>query len=250
MTALRRTRAAGTVVVLVTARPPRWVVEIARTLPCHTTVICANGALLYDTRTESVIAEHALAPDAALTLVARLRRAVPDLVFAVEHAGGFAHEPGYEPRWPKDTRAIGAVEDLVRVPVAKLLARHGGGLDDATLFSRCRRAAGSLAEVSSSGATGLVEIAAHGVTKAAALGTLAHSLGFGAKDTIAFGDMLNDIPMLSWAGWAVAVANAHPAVKAVADEVTTAASNDGVARVLERLLAAREDVSPSGLRPA
>ena len=52
---------------------------------------------------------------------------------------------------------------------------------------------------------------------------------------IAFGDMPNDLPMLTWAGYAVAVANAHADVIAAADEVTASNEEAGVARVLERL---------------
>ena len=48
--------------------------------------------------------------------------------------------------------------------------------------------------------------------------------------------MPNDLPMLRFAGHAVAVANAHRDVLAAADEVTTSNHEDGVARVLERLL--------------
>ena len=48
--------------------------------------------------------------------------------------------------------------------------------------------------------------------------------------------MPNDLPMLAWAGRAVAVANAHPEVLAVADEVTASNDDDGVALVLERLV--------------
>ena len=52
---------------------------------------------------------------------------------------------------------------------------------------------------------------------------------------IAFGDMPNDLPMLTWAGHGVAVANAHPEVIAAADEVTASNDDAGVARVLERV---------------
>lgn len=62
-------------------------------------------------------------------------------------------------------------------------------------------------------------------------------LGFKAADTIAFGDMPNDIPMFGWAAYGVAMANAHDELKAVADEVTASNDEDGIAEVLERLLA-------------
>ncbi|CAM5398792.1 Hydrolase OS=Streptomyces glaucescens OX=1907 GN=SGLAU_19750 PE=4 SV=1 [Streptomyces glaucescens] len=47
--------------------------------------------------------------------------------------------------------------------------------------------------------------------------------------------MPNDIPMFDWAARGVAMANAHPELKAVADEVTLSNEDDGIAAVLERL---------------
>jgi hydroxymethylpyrimidine pyrophosphatase-like HAD family hydrolase len=52
---------------------------------------------------------------------------------------------------------------------------------------------------------------------------------------VAFGDMPNDVPMLTWAGRAVAMGNAHPAVVEVADEVTATNDDDGVAGYLSAL---------------
>jgi hydroxymethylpyrimidine pyrophosphatase-like HAD family hydrolase len=52
-----------------------------------------------------------------------------------------------------------------------------------------------------------------------------------------FGDMPNDVPMFQWARWRrVAVANAHPEVLALADEVTASNDADGVAAWLESML--------------
>ena len=73
------------------------------------------------------------------------------------------------------------------------------------------------------------------MTKATALERLCDDLGVESGAVVAFGDMPNDLPMLAWAGHAVAVANAHPEVLAAADEVTASNADDGVARVLERL---------------
>jgi hydroxymethylpyrimidine pyrophosphatase-like HAD family hydrolase len=55
-----------------------------------------------------------------------------------------------------------------------------------------------------------------------------------ASDVIAFGDMPNDLEMLQWVGHGVAMGNAHPALKDVADEVTATNAEDGLALVLER----------------
>ena len=59
------------------------------------------------------------------------------------------------------------------------------------------------------------------VDKATGLAVVAQSLGVDPGDVLVFGDMPNDLPMFAWAGWGrVAVANAHPLVRAAADEVT------------------------------
>ena len=73
------------------------------------------------------------------------------------------------------------------------------------------------------------------VTKAAGLAWYCARHGIAAADVLAFGDMPNDLPMLTWAGRAVAVGNAHPAVLDVADEVTDSNSADGVAAYLEKV---------------
>ena len=75
-----------------------------------------------------------------------------------------------------------------------------------------------------------------GVSKASGLASLCALLGLTAAEVIAFGDMPNDVPMLSFAGRGVAVSNAHPEVLAAADDVTASNEDDGVARVIEALL--------------
>jgi len=87
---------------------------------------------------------------------------------------------------------------------------------------------------------GYIEICPPGVTKASGLAVVADSLGVDPREVLVFGDMPNDLPMFGWAGWSrVAVANAHPEVLAIADEVTSTNDDDGVARYLDRLLSER-----------
>ena len=84
---------------------------------------------------------------------------------------------------------------------------------------------------------GLLEIAAHGVSKASTLARLCAELGVEPAEVVAFGDQPNDLPMLAFAGRAYAVANAHPAVLAAVPAHTASVEDDGVAAVLEELLA-------------
>jgi len=81
-----------------------------------------------------------------------------------------------------------------------------------------------------------LEFAAAGVTKGAGLEFLAERMGFTPAETVSFGDGENDIELVEWAGYGVAVENAHERVKAVADWVCGSAKDEAVAQVLEALL--------------
>jgi Cof subfamily protein (haloacid dehalogenase superfamily) len=90
-----------------------------------------------------------------------------------------------------------------------------------------------------------LEFAQAGVTKAAGLQFLAEHLGFTAADAVAFGDGENDVELVDWAGFGVAVENAHDRVKAVADWVCPPAQVEGVAQVLESYLEHLGESAPS-----
>ena len=84
-----------------------------------------------------------------------------------------------------------------------------------------------------------LEFASPEVTKASGLAFLAEHLGFTAERTVTFGDGENDVELLEWAGFGVAVANAHERVLAVADWVCPPAVEEGVAQVIEAYLNSR-----------
>ena len=73
-------------------------------------------------------------------------------------------------------------------------------------------------------------------TKYDGLAFLAGHLGFAPERTVAFGDGENDVELLRFAGYGVAVANAHPAVLQRADLVCPAVDEEGVAQVVEALV--------------
>jgi Cof subfamily protein (haloacid dehalogenase superfamily) len=231
--AIRAVRAKGIAVVIVTARGPSSVTELAHDAGIEGSAICSNGALIVDLASGAVIRERLIETELAIRLVHELRHRLPGIAFAVEHAR-FTHEPGFTTNWelPPETRIADAIE-LLDGPAAKLLMRHEGHELDAIL-AVAREVAGDGATVVLSGNVA-VEVTGVGVNKAAGLAEVAEELGSEAQDVVAFGDYPNDVPMLAWAGRGVAVANAHAEVLAVADEVTASNDEDGVALVLERL---------------
>jgi 5-amino-6-(5-phospho-D-ribitylamino)uracil phosphatase len=82
----------------------------------------------------------------------------------------------------------------------------------------------------------LIEAFAPGVNKWYGIEKLCRRWGIDPARTVAVGDDVNDLDMVRRAGLGVAVANARPAVQAVADRLT--ASNDacGVAKLIDELL--------------
>jgi len=230
---------AGITVVLVTARPPRTLRPLAWQAGVTGLAICCNGAIVYDVAADEIVGHEPLAAATAQRLVAALRATAPGVCFAVERGLRFGQEPRYAALLPAagdHTPLIADAAALCAEDVTKLIVLHPDvPLQD--LLHAVRKAAGDEAIVTHSSAV-FVEVSAAGVTKAAALQGLCAQLGLDAARVVACGDMPNDLPMLHWAGHGVAVANAHPAVLAAADEVTLSNDDDGVARVLARETAA------------
>lgn len=238
--ALAAAEDAGLLVVFVTGRPPRWMKPVSEATGHHGLAVCANGAVVYDLHAERIVQTFPMDVDIARKLVAVLREAVPEITFALERGETFAHEPAYRPRLePPPDVLVDELDRLLDEPVVKLLARHED-LTTEQLHAAAHEVVGDLADlitVTFGGTDGLVEISAAGITKAFGLERLAAEHGIGPSEVLAFGDMPNDLPMLAWAGRAVAVANAHPEVIDIADELTASNDDDGVALVVERLLA-------------
>lgn len=223
--------------VFVTGRPPRWMSSVAGAVRHRGLAICANGALVYDLHTERIVESHLISTDVLEEVVAALRANVPELAFSVEYEGGFAHESEFRlGGW--DSKAVAGLRvgpsTLTSRPCAKLLALHPQ-MDPDRLHETIVEIVGHLVTPTHSSGRALIEMSAQGVTKATALATLAERHQIKPHEVIAFGDMPNDLPMLSWAGTSYGVANAHPDVLAAVDHLTAGNNDDGVAQVLERL---------------
>lgn len=237
--AFARVEDAGGTLVFVTGRPPRWMRGLAGAVRHHGLAICANGALLYDLHSEEVIEARLIEPSVLEESIHRLRRRLPGLAFAVEYEGGFAHEADYVLNgWDSGSgygvRTVRAA--LTARPGVKLLAQHPS-MDPDELYRQALELVGDLVTPTHSSGRALLEMSARGVTKATALAALAERRGIKPDEVLAFGDMPNDLPMLTWAGTAYAVANAHPDVLAAVKRVTATNNDDGVALVLEELFA-------------
>ncbi len=234
---------AGVLVVIATGRPPRWIPPIIEQLGDRGLVVCANGASVYDPARHELVQRIDLAPDVVGELVDEIQAAYPDAVLGVEQGFDFGVDVAIE-QADFDFRDL--IPDVTVAPIrsfldrdtTKLIVRLPSSIPPGTAAA-VQALVGGRATVTHSTTEWFLELSHPSVHKAAAVERLIEDHGFGAADVAAFGDMPNDLELVRWAGLGVAVANAHPALKEAADEVTASNDEDGVALVIERLLAER-----------
>jgi Cof subfamily protein (haloacid dehalogenase superfamily) len=238
--ALQAVAAEGVTVVFATGRPPFIAArEIAAAGSGVHYGVMANGAIVCTLPAVEVLHSVSFSAAIAREAVRVLRLHDPALGFAFATDRGFTAEAGFHERMP-----VHAGNDTV----ADALSGHDDATEAIKLFAfHPTRGAHALTEelpavlgpsltVSHMGAEA-VEIAPAGVDKGVGLQWLLDHLGVDGHDVMVFGDEINDLPMFAVAGRRVAVQNANPAVRDAADEVTESNADDGVAVVIERLLA-------------
>lgn len=166
-------------------------------------------------------------------------------MYAVEQTYGFHQEPEYPRLHMEIPDALAPAEKLLAPggvadaePVLKILAYHPS-INPDDFLATARLAVGDRATITRSSPSALLEISGPGVSKASTLALSCAERGISHEEVVAFGDMPNDVEMLTWAGRSYAMGNAHPDVLAAASGRTVANNEDGVAVVIERLLAER-----------
>ena len=133
---------------------------------------------------------------------------------------------------------VGALRD--RLPEDQGLVKFLAKLDTAEPQEYFRAlaelVAGRLSGTHSVAAAPLVEMGRMGLTKARTLEQYAAERGIRPHEVMAFGDMPNDLEMLTWAAHGYAMASGHPAVARAVGRTAPPFEEDGVAQVIEALL--------------
>ena len=204
-------------------------------------VICYQGAVVADPVTGEFL-RHVPIPrtvaleaiDAVVGAGFHLNCYVDDLLYVAEvtpEARSYADFQGLE------IHAVGPLHEWLHADPTKLVAVGDPDALDALEAELKPRFRGRLFVAKS--LPYFLEFAHPDVSKGAGLEFVAERLGFTAAQTVACGDGENDRELLDWAGFAVAVANAHQDILARADLVVPPVQEEGVATLLEAYLDSR-----------
>ncbi|WP_230678539.1 Cof-type HAD-IIB family hydrolase [Lacticaseibacillus zhaodongensis] len=239
--AAKEALAAGIKVVLASGRPLVGMQEYLDTLGIAGSeqyVITHNGGILADTEGR-VLSSHLMsnADYVSLTEFGRQHH-VP---FGVQDASGQVYTADHDIDY---ITALQAVENhcSIRVrrpdamPVDFAIAKADFVGDPALLdkvepFVRAKY--GDELYITRAGRV-FIELMNKDVSKGRALAELVRRLGYSADEVMAIGDEENDLPLLKFAGTAVAMGNGLDTVKAAADHVTDDIAHDGWAHAVRK----------------
>jgi Cof subfamily protein (haloacid dehalogenase superfamily) len=236
--AIARVRAAGTHVIVVTGRMFRGVRPYLDEAGLDDPVVCYQGAVVADPVTGRFLRHVPIPRAVALEAIEAVVDAgfhvncyVDDELYVAEvtpEARSYADFQGLE------IHAVGPLAAWLRDDPTKLVAVGDPGDLDVLEAELKPRFAGRL--FVSKSLPHFLEFAHPDVNKGSGLQFVADLLGFTPAETVACGDGENDRELLDWAGFRVAVANAHDEILERADLVVPDVEQEGVAQLLDAYL--------------
>jgi Cof subfamily protein (haloacid dehalogenase superfamily) len=236
--ALARTRATGTHIVVVTGRMFRAVRPYLEQANLDDLVVCYQGAVVADPATGEFLlhvpiplTEAREAMNAVLTADFHLNCYVDDLLYVAERTPEARRYADFQ---HLEIHVVGDLRAWLDHDPTKLVAVGDPDALDELERELKPRFSGRL--FISKSLPHFLEFAHPDVSKGSGLDFVAERLGFRPEATVACGDGENDRELLDWAGFGVAVANAHPDVLSRADLVVPSVQDEGVAALLEAYL--------------
>lgn len=221
---LKRCKEKGIQIMVATARPLRTAIEYCKQLDCDTVAV-SNGAIVFcgDRRTQ-----YGIRLESAIGLLDVLSRH-PSFLITVE-TGHIAYSnrpvPDYETVITDDLVSVakneGVIKILVHIDCEETLSLVQKELSEDLYYTLAH---GYLMQIMDKAATKW-----NGIKAMLELGNCSPA------ETAYFGDDNDDIEPIKMCGMGVAVSNAIPAVRAVADYIAESNDADGVARFIERVL--------------
>jgi Cof subfamily protein (haloacid dehalogenase superfamily) len=243
VTALLAAREQGLRIVVATGRMFQSARPFALEAGADGPLVCYQGGYVADARSGRILSHQPIPLALARETIAAIEREgfaancyVDDELYVAALTKEARFYAGYQGT-PIEVHPVGDLLSWIQRPPTKLVVVALDG-DFGPLESRLRAQLGDRLTIVRSMDL-FLEVTDAGVTKRAGLDVAARELGVSPQRAIGFGDGKNDVELLGWAGYGVAVANADPDLLAIADLVCPSCDEDGVAQVVEALLDSR-----------
>lgn len=222
--------------IISTARSIKSTRQIAFAGGLGPLAVCQNGAAIYDLSNDRLISHTPIEQNLAGSIILKIREQVPGVIFAIEKLERFIPEHNFfassVPGLFEDP--INDVLSEVDGPITKIICKHSQ-LSHNELKEIAENACGNLVTTTSAG-TDWVDFQALGTSKATGLAHAGQILGLDQTESAAIGDQSNDVPMLIWANYSAATANANEEAKAAANWLAPANTENGVAAFIHHLI--------------
>ncbi len=222
--------------IIASARPPRAIRSIYRSLNLNTWQINYNGAMIWDEPAARMQLHQPIPAHLVRRMIAGARSIYPNVILTCEIQDKWftdrddrSHTTETGKQFNPDL--VAPLDDWCNVPVTKLMFLA----DPAPILKLqhiLTQRFGDLINLVRSDED-LIQIMHPMASKGAALRVVAAHYGVPLNQVLAIGDALNDMEMLRSAGTAVAVANAHPQVKSIAHWTAPSNDHDGVYAALK-----------------
>jgi Cof subfamily protein (haloacid dehalogenase superfamily) len=239
--AIAAAQAAGIIVTIATGRMYGAALPFATALNIQQPLICYQGAVIREAPSGHI--RYAMTMPGAVTAEA-VQMLLERDIFVVAYIDEVLHIAQRRPEldlylsYHPEGAEVRLCDDLPAVvaehPATKLLFVAEPEIVGPTLAELQRAVGDRLVTTRSHQLFG--ELTALGVSKGRALAELAQQLGIPQAAVVAIGDQENDLEMVAWAGLGLAMGNAIPALKAIANQTIPSIDDAGVAWAIKHLL--------------
>ena len=231
---IRRIAGRGILTVIATGRSLDTAIPYISGLALKLPLICYNGACVRDMDHNVDLWHDTMSIEATRDILRIPRKPSVHLQLFIQHALYFEKGGEYADHLEPLSAQFGIVADFQSLPVQPLTkAMFIGPHEDTIGISQTimHHFPNTLDVVYSH--SDYLEVMPARINKGSALARLLGSYGITAEQTMAFGDGDNDLEMLTWAGYGVAMGNASPRVLAAVTRKTGRNNDEGVADYLE-----------------
>ena len=241
LAAIARSQAAGVPVLVATGRMFRSVEPYLERAAIREPVVCYQGAAVVDPETREFLLHEPLDLDVAREAIAALQSHGLSPNVYVDDRLYVAEETEY-------SRAYSGFQRLAVTEVGDLLGWLARGPTKLVAVADPERLAEVRVDLEqvfgarlfiTTSLPHLLELGHPGASKGSGIAFVAELLRIDLAHVVAFGDGENDVELLAEAGLAIAIEDAHPRLRAIADRTCPGPRDEGVAGVIEAVLDSR-----------